>query len=185
MENMEPESHKNARERLVKFFASCKKGDVDEAGILYELGVPLEAVDAAGCTGLMIAARNNHCALATWLMSQGAVLEISRHTAIARAPLSWAADAGHIEMVNLLLDGGAHVDAIDSGGMSALHLAVREGHGDIVAVLIARQTDVCKITKGGFTSLMYAAMKNNVDIMRVLLRAGADAEYSNESGFTA
>ena len=52
--------------------------------------------------------------------------------------LDRAAANGHKDVVKLLLDRGAEVNAKDGVGWSALHLAAREGHKDVVLLLLDR-----------------------------------------------
>ncbi len=57
------------------------------------------------------------------------------------SPLMYAAANGHIDTVRLLLDKGADIHAIGSGG-DALFWAAEEGHADVVKLLIDRGSDV-------------------------------------------
>ena len=48
-----------------------------------------------------------------------------------------------IEVVKVLLDRGAAIDAMTDHNATALHLAAREGHIDIVKVLLERGASSC------------------------------------------
>jgi ankyrin repeat protein len=50
-------------------------------------------------------------------------------------PLTWALQRGNLEMVRLLLDKGADVNAIDQDGVSALMEASSRGNTEIVQLL--------------------------------------------------
>ena len=58
------------------------------------------------------------------------------------APLHEAARHGHAELVRLLLERGARVNARSGTGRTALHLAAEEGHADVVRVLVDSGADV-------------------------------------------
>ena len=49
--------------------------------------------------------------------------------------LTWAARHGQVEVVRLLLAGGASARAADGGGASALYIACQEGHLEIATLL--------------------------------------------------
>jgi uncharacterized protein len=51
--------------------------------------------------------------------------------------LMWAAVAGHIDVVRLLIEAGADVRAVDDEGVTALHLARANGHTEVAAALLA------------------------------------------------
>lgn len=51
--------------------------------------------------------------------------------------LMWAAAAGHVDVVRLLIEAGADVGAVDDEGVSALQLARTNGHAEVAAALIA------------------------------------------------
>ncbi|HZI27361.1 MAG TPA: ankyrin repeat domain-containing protein [Gemmatimonadaceae bacterium] len=58
-----------------------------------------------------------------------------RHGRLCSTTLMFAADAGHIDTVKELLQRGADVDRVDTGGRTALDFARERGHEDIVALL--------------------------------------------------
>lgn len=55
--------------------------------------------------------------------------------------LMWAAAAGHVDVVRLLIEAGADVRAVDNEGVTALHLARANGHAEVAAALIAAGAD--------------------------------------------
>ena len=57
-------------------------------------------------------------------------------------PLHWAARAGKIEIVRMLIDAGANVNVQTNGGSTPLHEAVRYGSVEIVRMLIDAGADV-------------------------------------------
>ena len=48
------------------------------------------------------------------------------------SPLHWAAKEGHLNLVTLLIQRGARVNATNMGDDTPLHLATAHGHRDIV-----------------------------------------------------
>ena len=53
-----------------------------------------------------------------------------------QTPLSSASDAGHVEIVRLLLEAGAEKDVADSDRRTALNNASHAGHDEIVGLLL-------------------------------------------------
>jgi ankyrin repeat protein len=67
--------------------------------------------------------------------------------------LHWAAAGGQNEIVELLINNGADVNAKDSLDGTPLHLAAREGHMETAELLIAEGADVNAKTADGGTPL--------------------------------
>jgi ankyrin repeat protein len=102
-------------------------------------------------------------------------------------PLFWAAQEGHVEIVDLLLDAGANVNFTDPSGFTPLEQAVGESHLNVVERLLLRGADVSHrcATDGGCTVLHTAAAYGHVDCIRLLLQFGANANTRNDHRQTA
>ena len=59
-----------------------------------------------------------------------------------RTPLQYAAREGHVDIVKMLIENDAKVNATDFNDCTALHHAARGGHVDVVKVLIQNGADV-------------------------------------------
>lgn len=59
-----------------------------------------------------------------------------------KSPLHFAACMGQRDVVKLLLDNGAHPNAVDKDLWSPLHHAAREGHWNVVSDLVTAGADV-------------------------------------------
>jgi ankyrin repeat protein/peptidoglycan/LPS O-acetylase OafA/YrhL len=73
------------------------------------------------------------------------------HAAFSITPLSWAAIWGRTNIVTLLLDHGADVNARDRDGTTALHSAAFFGRDTVVALLLQRGADPGAASDAGET----------------------------------
>ncbi|KRG87023.1 ankyrin repeat domain-containing protein [Stenotrophomonas sp. CW117] len=120
--------------------AAAMAGDADAVRRLVELGLPVDAVDAQGCTGLLRAAGGGHVATVDLLLARGAD---PQHAAASGAtPLSAAVSMRQAAIVTALLDAGARIDHRLPGGVTVLMLAAALGLPDIAAKLLTAGADV-------------------------------------------
>ena len=104
--------------------------------------------------------------------------------------LHMAARAGHVEIVNALLEAGSVVDARNGMEWTPLFCAAYNheqdcGHPAIVQRLIGAGADVNARIGFGLTPLMLAAGGGEAPVCKMLLDAGAEVKAVNDSGRTA
>ncbi|KAE8882503.1 hypothetical protein PF001_g3602 [Phytophthora fragariae] len=101
-------------------------------------------------------------------------------------PLCWAAQAGNLEMVQLLIVEGAQVDAATTSGFTPLLLAASAGHAHVVQQLLMKGADseAC-IKRSGFTALLVAVFNNYVGVVRHLVKKRVNLEVRSADGSTA
>ena len=58
-----------------------------------------------------------------------------------------AAQEGHVDVVKVLLQNGADVNAVDERKWTALHFAAQSGHVDVAKVLIQNGADVNAVNR--------------------------------------
>ena len=100
-------------------------------------------------------------------------------------PLHWAALKGDPEMVRLLLQAGANVNAgTRVGSLTPLYMAASNGNAPTVAVLLEAGADAnAPSTANGTTALMKAAAAGSADTVKLLLGHGAKVN-ATEPGYT-
>src|SRR5277367_6482897 len=109
-----------------------------------------------------------HCV--EYLLFRGANIE-TKSWHYERTPLIVAAEGGHKEVVRLLLDEGAKINAMDVWHLTALSWAVILGHESVVRLLVLRGADL-KIKSGaGKIAWDYAMDGKDAEIKKGLLEA--------------
>ena len=115
-----------------------------------------------------------------------AVFDLEAKNAGGFTALIIAAQRGNEGLVELLLDGGASVHAVNNqGGDGPLHVAARERHGGVVDLLLAQGAPVDALNGGGMSALHLATIKGDLLIAQLLLTAGADVNGKTTDGSTA
>ncbi|XP_035664655.1 poly [ADP-ribose] polymerase tankyrase-2-like isoform X4 [Branchiostoma floridae] len=90
-----------------------------------------------------------------------------------------ASNAGHVDVVRLLLRKGASV-AERTGSMTPLHVAAHIGSTEIVDLLVQHGATVDVRDGWQFTPLQYACNYKNVDTVRRLIELGARPDFVDE-----
>ena len=140
--------------------------------LIRQPGLDLDALAANGENALMLAALRGHVGLLRQLIRQGA--EVNKP---GWAPLHYAAtqaDAGSVEIVDLLLEQHAYIDAASPNDTTPLMMAARYGNPQTLKLLIDAGADVTIQNQQGLTALDFATgagRQEMVDLIRRALRA--------------
>ena len=118
------------------------------------------------------------------IMSSGMV-DINNVMDIFRGPLHHAAENGHKDVVEFLLDRGAELNQCNNRGLTPLHFAAKNGHIDVVQLLLDRGADPDSTDKIRLTSLLIGAFKGHVRVVQLLLDRGAEPNTADHIGTTA
>lgn len=118
---------------------------------------------------LELAAVLGDVASARILIEQGKANLASRTSMSEHTPLHSAAGANHAEMVTLLLESGAEVDARDAYSETPLHYAAREGAAESARLLIAAGADINTKNDSGSTPMTFATNQHKEEIISLLL----------------
>lgn len=85
-----------------------------------------------------------------------------------KTPLHYAVQSGRIELVELLIDNKADINAKDANGQTPLHIAVKEGQTNVLELLLGKGADVNIRDETGRTPLGWASADKDKYIVNVL-----------------
>ncbi|WP_045738397.1 ankyrin repeat domain-containing protein [Xanthomonas sp. MUS 060] len=170
--------------------AAAMVGDADAIRRLIDLGLPVDAVDAQGCTALLRAAGGGHAAAVDLLLARGANLHHAAASGVT--PLSAAVSMRQVGIVSALLQAGAQIEHRLPGGVTVLMLACALGLPDIAARLLAAGADVHAGDAQQRTPLHCATLygfsardkSRLLALLDTLLLAGAEADLGSADGVT-
>jgi len=182
---------------------ACEQGDPAIVERLLKAGVSANLTGPLGETALHTCARTGHVAAAKVLVTHGASLNAIESWR-GQTPIMWAAEQGHAEMVSMLAEAGADVNArsgiiawerqrsseprdkwLPPGGLTPILFAAREGRVDAARALIAAGADISAIDPDRQSALVIALINGHFDVANLLIEHGADVNVPDKVGRTA
>lgn len=94
--------------------------------------------------------------------------------------LHWACREGRTNIVDMLIQRGARINATNLGDDTPLHLAAAHGHRDVVLMLIQNKANINAINEHGNTPLHYACFWGFEQISEDLVNNGAMVSIANK-----
>jgi ankyrin repeat protein len=101
------------------------------------------------------------------------------------SPLIIAAQHGHIEVVTLLVERGANLDARDDNGWTALIRASFKGHLAVVKFLSDKGASINTRGNNAYDALLWAAVFGYLDVCLFLVSRSGDPRVMNRSNMSA
>ncbi|HEX7648699.1 MAG TPA: ankyrin repeat domain-containing protein [Noviherbaspirillum sp.] len=136
------------------------EGSMDVFNVLLNApGIDIDARAFNGDTALMVACYKGNKAAVEALVAKGA--EINR---TGWTPLHYAAASGSNEIVQMLLDKSAYIDAESPNKTTPLMMAARAGHIMTVKLLLDEGADATLKNDLGMTAIDFAAKHDHTDI---------------------
>ena len=189
--NMKYSSHGSEQTLL---HAACRLGHCDMIEILLENGADVQTVDSSGdapvhivCKGLKldclkVLLRNKKCDP----NQRNADEETALHIVCKMKNTKTI----HVDMIKILLENGANVQAVDSNGDAPVHLVCKISCLDILKLLLcSKKCDPSQQNADGDTALHIVCRKGIIDGIMYFLQAlistpGIDPEVANHAGLT-
>ena len=101
-----------------------------------------------------------------------------------RTALMIAAGQGFLSIVELLVDNGADINALDVVNCTALMHAAKEGHVSVVAYLAEKGSDINAVDEELYSPLHFAASRGHEAIVKYLLENGAEPNLLSDQLWT-
>jgi ankyrin repeat protein len=139
--------------------AAREKSDKVARVLIDDPKIDLEKQDPAGENAMMMAALNDDAVLVNMLIAKDA--EVNKK---GWSPLHYAATNGHDDIVKLLLDHSAYVDAGSPNGTTPLMMAARGGHLSTVKLLLDEGADLRVKNQIGMTAVDFANQYHEKDV---------------------
>lgn len=162
---------------------AAENGELEFLQLLLKCGAKINAVD------MEAAAAGGHLAIVAELIKHGADVN-SRSANVRRiTPLHIAAIWGNKEVVELLLEKGANVNAVGKANQTALMQVIERGNMEeslaIIELLLQYETNINITDVNDNNALMTAAKRGFLPVMQILLDAGANVHAKNKHGQNA
>lgn len=167
---------------------------------LLELGAEPKTVNHGGSDALMLAARTRNARLVADFIKLGLSAknrdrdgQTAAHYATGPeffrgdpfgAGGKESAGARRAEVLGILRENGADLDAADRQGVTPLQLAAGKGDAGVVKYLLSQAPDPDRADEEGITALHHAAAEGSAEVLEALLTPGRDTELRDKHGST-
>lgn len=184
---------------MTPLHAAARSGNLQIVELLMKAGADKNALCQRGCSALHYAAAVGNIQIMKLLLglnentnfisirredntSENEAFSLEVATQINRkdkeqlTPLHFAAERGHLHVVEFLLSMGSdpHISAFGWDTGTPLHYAARAGHAQVVQALLDAGAKVDARTRSRSTPLHYAAERDFPHVVDILIKAGAD-----------
>ncbi|TGZ53653.1 uncharacterized protein [Temnothorax longispinosus] len=153
--------------------SAVREGRLERAReLINSFGLSYSQAWSEGYVLLCDAVKNKHAAVAKLLLTSGSKVN-SKNRNPSDTPLHFAVINGDIEIVEMILDKGANIDAENEFGRTPLHDAIRNKKMEVTELLLKYGADVNARDNDG-TSLLHVAVEMGcLQIVEHLLKCGA------------
>ncbi|KOR31084.1 hypothetical protein TI04_02620, partial [Achromatium sp. WMS2] len=141
-------------------FIAAQGGYLAIVKLLVASGAQIDAQSNDGGRALTNAVQNGHKDVVAFLIHAGAKLDA--------LPLAIAAEAGHLDIVQLLIDKKADINATDRVGFTPLHMAAQKGHRDVAQFLLEHGANVDIRNHAGSTPDDIAHLHGHPDLVKLI-----------------
>eukprot|EP00953_Heterococcus_sp_UTEX-ZZ885_P017438 9761-Heterococcus_DN1.PRE.1 len=169
---------------ITPLLSACAAEQFAVVKLLCTLRANVNHSNAAGITPLMAAMHGQDTAILQLLLQQNSI-NVNHRKNNGDTALIYAAAAGKVAAVKLLLNNGADACITDKGGHPPVFAAAAQGRLRALKLLIQHGADVSAATPNDFTLLMQAAKSNQPHVAKFLIIAAASVHAADDLGATA
>jgi len=137
----------------------------------------LDILDAAGENALMFAALNQDQPLVKALIAKDAEVNKKGWT-----PLHYAATSGDADIIDILIEESAYVDAASPNGTTPLMMAARGDHVEAVNALLRGGADPTLKNQLGLSAVDFAKMNHNDALATALIASANEVQARRAQG---
>ncbi|CDS37799.1 ankyrin domain repeat containing protein [Echinococcus multilocularis] len=149
---------------------AAQEGHLELVRRLLHQGANLHAMTTSGDTALHYAAENGHLKVCKELINWGAGPNQPVVIEGAKTPLMKAARAGHLDVVQLLVECGFPVNQTTTqNDATALSLACNGGHAQVVEYLLRNGADPTHELRDGCTMVIECARSGSPTVARLII----------------
>jgi len=117
--------------------------------------------------------------VAEYLLEQGVDVNATDGTQQFYTPIHAACRSGHLNLMQILIQKGADIFAVDGAGESLLHIASEFGHLDIIKYLFGLGFNVNQSSMI-HTPIIAASEGGHIEVVKLLLSNGANVNLTPE-----
>lgn len=165
-------------------FEAMDKNDVNEVKELIANGADCQIENELGLTVLHWASFTGHKSIVEMVVMNGVNPDKVSIKGYMQTPLILAAQGGHIDIAQYLIQKGAKIDAKDMFGRTPLSHSLEAGQLSMSKFLLNQDANVDSKDDVSQTPLHIAVVKGNIEIVELLIEKGADVKAKNELGMT-
>ena len=164
---------------------TCRLGALDVMKLLVKAGAGVGVTDNDGNTCLILAAYSGYTETVRYLVGLPQV-DVNNSSNRGFTSLHRAVLRKHSDVVKVLIDAGADVEAMNSKGRTPLRCACTVEHPENVQMLVEAGADVCAVDDNSDRCLSVAARYGHTETVRYLVGLPeVDVNHRNLLGHTA
>jgi uncharacterized protein len=152
---------------------------------LLQNGADVSVCAADGTTALHLAAVAGQFGSCKLLLERASSSLVHARNRDGGPPLMYAAGAGQLDLVQLLLQFGADVNTADDKSRPPLMNASLKENVQVVQCLLEAGADVNAVDSNGHCALKAAVQANSTALLQLLLKHGADSSFRDIAGQNA